>query len=275
MTSKTVFITGSSTGIGRASAKLFAARGWNVLASMRHPTDGAELAALDNVLVLPLDVTDAAAIAAALARAVERFGAIDALVNNAGFGAFGPFETAPAELIDRQLATNLVGVFNLTRAVLPQMRERRAGTIINIASIGGLTTMPLNAIYHATKYAVVGFTEGLAYELAPFGVRAKFVAPGGVATDFAGRSLALTFEGKAHPYADQVTKVMAAFERRGAAQYSAPEAIAEVIYTAATDDKEQIRYVAGADAEALLAMRAELGETAYVQEMSRRFGLLE
>lgn len=271
---KTVLITGSSTGIGRASAALFAARGWNVLATMRKPDDGADLAALDNVVVLQLDVTDAASIAAAVEQALQRFGGIDVLVNNAGFGAFGPFETAPVELIERQLATNVSGVFNVVRAVLPQMRARGAGTIVNLASIGGLTTMPLNAIYHATKYAVVGFTEGLAYELAPFGVRAKFVAPGGVATDFAGRSLALTFDGDRHPYADQVEQVLAAFQRRGGAQYSTPEAIAEVIYGAATDASARIGYVAGADAEALLAMRAEVGEVAYVEEMRRRFGLL-
>jgi NAD(P)-dependent dehydrogenase (short-subunit alcohol dehydrogenase family) len=270
---KTVLITGSSTGIGRATAKLFAARGWNVLATMRNPDDAGDLAALENVVALRLDVTDAASIAAVVAQAGERFGGIDALVNNAGFGAFGPFETAPVELVERQLATNVSGVFNMVRAVLPLMRERRAGSIVNIASIGGLTTMPMNAIYHATKYAVVGFTEALAYELAPFGVRAKFVAPGGVSTDFAGRSLSMTFDGDAHPYADQVAQVMGAFQQRGAAQYSAPEAIAEVIYGAATDASAQIRYVAGADAEALLAMRAELGEQGYVREMSRRFGL--
>ncbi|MFB9240503.1 SDR family oxidoreductase [Massilia antarctica] len=269
---KTILITGCSSGIGRAAAELFAERGWNVVATMRDPSTAGALAAAPNVVVTRLDVTDRASIDTAVALALASFGRIDAVVNNAGFGAFGPFETASTQLIDRQLATNVTGVFDVVRAVLPAMREQRAGTIINVASVGGLTTMPLNAIYHATKYAIVGFTEGLTYELAPFGIAAKVVAPGGVATDFAGRSLSKTFSGDAHPYADSVAKVMHTFENnRGG--FSQPRAIAEVIFSAATDGSAQVTYVAGADADALLAARAKLGTEAYIDMMNQRFGL--
>lgn len=269
---KVALITGCSTGIGRATATLFAAQGWQVVATMRDPSKAGALADLPGVAVSRLDVTEPATIEAAVAHTIATWGRIDVLVNNAGFGAFGPFETAPPELIERQLATNLRGVFDMSRAVLPAMRAQRAGTIVNIASIGGLVTMPLNAIYHATKYAVIGFTEALTYELAPFGIRAKSVAPGGVRTEFAAGSLSLTFSGTDHPYADTVAHVTRAFQGR-AGQYSEAEDIARVIYGAATDGSEQICYVAGADAQALLAERAALGEEGYVAMMKQRYGL--
>jgi NAD(P)-dependent dehydrogenase (short-subunit alcohol dehydrogenase family) len=269
---KLILITGCSSGIGRAAALLFAANGWQVIATMRDASKAGALATHDHVRVLELDVTVRATIASAVARVLADYGRLDVLVNNAGFGAFGPFETASTELIERQLATNLIGSMDLTRAALPIMRAQRSGTIINIASIGGLVTMPLNAIYHATKYAMVGWTEALSYELAPLGIAAKFVAPGGVATNFAGDSLARTFEDERHPYADTVSKVMQAFTARSAS-YSTPDQIALTIYRAATDASGQVGYVVGADAEALLAARAQLGEAGYLAMMMRRFGL--
>jgi NAD(P)-dependent dehydrogenase (short-subunit alcohol dehydrogenase family) len=269
---KTVLITGCSTGIGRATAELFVAEGWQVAATMRNPAHAGDLAKHPTVAVFALDVTDDASIKAAVEATHKRFAGLDVLVNNAGFGAFGPFETAPANLIDRQLDTNVKGVFAMTRAVLPGMREQKHGVIINVASIGGITTFPMNAIYHATKYAVVGFTEALAYELEPFGIQAKVIAPGGVATDFAGRSLSLTFEGTDHPYADSVARVMEAFKSRSGTHSEASE-IATAIYGAATDNSRRIRYVVGADAEAVLASRAAQTDEEYVASTKERFGL--
>lgn len=268
----TVLITGCSSGIGRATALHFAQQGWQVVATMRDPAQAGELAATPGIQIERLDVSDSAGIDAAVARTLAQFGRIDVLVNNAGFGAFGPFETAPASLIERQFATNVTGVFNVSRAVLPAMRAQGAGVIVNIASIGGLVTLPLNAIYHATKYAVAGFTEALYYELAPFGIRAKVVCPGGVATDFAGRSLSLTFEGDGAPYQDTIGKVMQAFQnRRGG--HSQPDDIAKVIFGAATDGSEQVRYLAGADAEQMYAAHSTEPEAAYLAAMQERFGL--
>ena len=269
---KTVLITGCSSGIGLATAKLFASNGWQVVATMRDPSKAKDLSALPNVSISRLDVTDTASIESAVSQALSAHAQINVVVNNAGFGVFGPFETAPPALVDRLLATNLTGVFNVIREVLPAMRMQRSGTIINVASVGGLTTMPLNSIYHATKYAIVGFTESLIYELAPFGIRAKIIVPGGVETDFSGRSLNLTFHGDGHAYADEVARVTAAFQARASA-YSQPEAIAAVIFTAATDDSAKIKYVVGADAEALLAARAKSSDEDYVAMMTERFGL--
>ncbi len=267
-----VLVTGCSSGIGRATAVRFSQAGWRVAATMRKMQDAGELAELQGVLVHELDVTDPASVKRAVDAMLARFGRIDAVVNNAGFGLFGPFETASDEVIERQFDTNVFGVFNVTRAVLPTLRSQGAGVIVNVASVGGLTTLPFNSLYHAAKYAVVGFTEALNHELAEFGIRSKFVAPGGVATDFAGRSLSVTFSDDQHPYAGNVAKAMAAWgSRRGG--YSAPGQVADVIFSAATDGTRQVRYVAGADAEQLLATRAGLDDAGYLDLVRQTFGL--
>lgn len=267
--SPTVLITGASSGIGQAAARLFADRGWHVAATMRNTAAGAALAGYGNVAVLPLDVTDAASVERAVAATLDRFGRIDAVVNNAGYGVFGPFETATDEQIRQQFATNVHGVFAVTRAVLPAMRRQGSGTIVNVASLGGLISLPLFSLYNATKFAVVGFTESLSYELAPFGIRAKTVAPGGVATDFAGRSMARTFESGEGAYGDILSKVMTAMsQRRGS--YSTPESVAEVIFTAATDETDRVLYLAGADAEQAFARNRAASE-AEKMEMVKHF----
>ena len=269
---KSVLITGCSTGIGAAAARVFSDHGWNVAATMRNPAPGEALRALPGVKVLALDVTDKASIDAAVQQTVREFGCLDALVNNAGYGLFGPFETASQDVIKRQFDTNLFGLFDVTRAVLPAMRERRTGVIVNVASVGGLTAFPMNSLYHATKYAVVGFSESLGYELAPFGIQVKVIAPGGVATDFAGRSLVRTFEGDGGAYAPTIAKVMATFnERRG--NYSSSESLGVAIHGAVTDGSKKMCYVVGEDAIGLLAVRKQAGDEAFAAGLTQRFGL--
>jgi NAD(P)-dependent dehydrogenase (short-subunit alcohol dehydrogenase family) len=273
-TSPVVLITGASSGIGKAAANLFAERGWRVVATMRNPSDGAALTRNQQVKVLPLDVTDSASVEAAVKATLDQFGRIDVLVNNAGYGLFGPFETTSDEKIRRQFATNVDGIFAVTRAVLPAMRNQGSGTIINVASLGGITALPFFSLYNATKFAVVGFTESLSYELAPLGIRAKTIAPGGVATDFAGRSMARTFEEGENPYSNILSKAMTALgERRG--NYSTPESIAEVIFTAATDGTDQVLYAAGPDAEQALALRQRLSEAERLKMTRQYSGLAE
>jgi len=135
---KTILITGSSSGIGKATARFFQREGWNVIATMRSPEKETELSALPNVLVARLDVQDSASIAAAVSAGIERFGRIDVLLNNAGYGAYGLLEATPMEKIRRQFDVNVIGLLETTKAVLPHLRANKSGTIINISSIGGL-----------------------------------------------------------------------------------------------------------------------------------------
>ncbi|QKG52006.1 SDR family oxidoreductase [Hymenobacter sp. BRD67] len=270
---QTVFITGTSTGIGASAVRLFAAHGWQVAATMRNPAD-AKFEGLAGVRVYALDVTNAASVKQAVAQAQHDFGRLDVLVNNAGYGLVGPFETATEAQIQQQFATNMFGVFAVTQAVLPAMRAQQAGTIITITSVGGRTAFPMNSLYHATKFGLDGFSESLWYELAPFGIQVKVVAPGGVATDFAGRSLQMTADpaDQANPYAGQMRAVLDAFGSRGGAA-SQPEQIAAVIYEAATDGKSQLRYIAGADAQGLLGAKAQMAEADFMRMIQQNFGV--
>ena len=263
---KTVLITGASGGIGLATAHKFAAEGWNVVATMRNPTDGGT----DNVVKLALDVTDSDSITSAVSAAQERFGAIDVLVNNAGYGAFGPLETFTAQQVERQFATNVAGLVAVTQAVLPSMRENQSGTIINVSSLGGLITLPFFSLYHATKWAVEGLSESLTFELAPLGIRVRLVEPGAIATDFSGRSADLGELPVPNEYGEMFEKISAA---RGAGFRSPVEVVSEVIYAAAIDPSDRLRYPAGPDAEQISAMRAQVGDVGSMAAVRERYGL--
>ena len=270
---KTVFITGTSTGIGAAAVRLFAQRGWQVAATMRNPAD-AKFDNLPGVRIYALDVTDGATVTRAVQQAHQDFGGLDVLINNAGYGLLGPFEAATDAQIQQQFATNVFGAFSVTRAVLPQFRAQQSGVIINITSVGGRTAFPMNSLYHATKFGLDGFSESLWFELAPFGIRVKVVAPGAVATDFVSRSLQMTVDPSdgANPYVGQVQSVLNAFNSWGD-RVSTAEQIAEVIYAAATDGTPQLRYIAGADAQQILAAKAQVTDEEYLAMMQKNFGL--
>ncbi|MEM8933799.1 MAG: SDR family oxidoreductase [Acidobacteriota bacterium] len=270
--SQTILITGASSGIGKATAQFFHQRGWNVIATMRTPEKEAELSRLDNALVVRLDVTDTASIESAVARGIERFGAIDVLLNNAGYGAYGPLELFPLENIRRQFDTNVIGLLAVTQAVLPHMRARRTGTIVNISSIGGQMTFPLGALYHGTKFAVEGLSESLHYELEPLGIRIKIVEPGMIATDFGGRSLDFVNDETVEDYQEIVRKLMGAWTG-GDLQASEPSVVSEVIWNAATDGTDTLRYRAGADAVQLLDQRKALDDATFIRGLKEQFGL--
>lgn len=246
---RTVLITGASSGIGDASARYFAEHGWNVAATMRSPERSALVG--EQIARIALDVTDAASIDAAVAQTLERFGQIDALVNNAGYAVVGPFEAASDEQVRREFDTNVLGLMRVTRAVLPLFREQRGGTIVNISSIGGRLTFPLYSVYHATKFAVEGFSESLRYELEPFGVRVRVVEPGAIKTDFYDRSMDVV---TSEPYESLMARAMPELNRAGAAGAS-PQAVAATIFRAATDRGGRLRYPVHAG---LLALRAML-----------------
>ena len=185
---KTILITGASSGIGKETAKFFQSKWWNVIATMRNPENETELKQLENVLVTKLDVLDLNSIDSAISQGINQFGGIDVLLNNAGYGAYGPLEAFSRDKILRQFNTNVIGLLDVTKAVLPHFRQMRKGIIINISSIGGKMTFPLGSLYHGTKFAVEGISESLHYEVEQFGGKVKIIEPGMIATDFGGRS---------------------------------------------------------------------------------------
>ncbi|MHC8358352.1 SDR family oxidoreductase [Pseudomonas sp. LB3P81] len=270
---QTVLITGASTGFGQSAAHLFAAQGWNVVATMRNPAVGADLAALERVLVTRLDVQDPASIDAAIAAGIERFGQIDVLVNNAGFGLSGVFEGTSREKIREQFDVNVFGVMDVTRAILPHFRQRQAGVIINVSSGAGVFGLPMISAYNASKFALEGFSESLSYELAALGIVVKIVEPGGViSTGFGARSAAEAAE-LATP-ADYDTFVGAAlkvFEGLRGERLATSEDVAQVIFGAASDGTDQLRYVATQDIEPLVKARRETSEVEYMAMMRGKF----
>jgi NAD(P)-dependent dehydrogenase (short-subunit alcohol dehydrogenase family) len=272
---KTVLITGCSTGFGKTSAELFAAKGWNVIATMRNP-DAAQLSSLSslaNVLVTRLDVQDRGSIDAAIAIGIARFGRIDALVNNAGFGLFGIFESTPPEKIAEQFNVNVFGVMDVTRALLPHFRGNGGGVILNISSGAGVFTLPMLSMYCASKFALEGFSEALSYELLSQNIVVKIVEPGGViSTGFGNRSgQEASTNAAIDDYAEFVGQTQEVFAGLRGQRLASEQDVAEVIYAAATDGTPRLRYVATDDIRPLLAARRESTEEAYIDLMRSRF----
>jgi NAD(P)-dependent dehydrogenase (short-subunit alcohol dehydrogenase family) len=261
---KTIFITGASSGLGKAAAKLFASKGWKVIATMRKPEDEKELNLIDNISLLPLDVTNLDQIKDAMQKATAS-GNVDVVFNNAGYGLMGPLESTSDESLVRQLNTNILGVIRVTQAFIPHFREKKSGLFISTTSIGGLITFPFSSVYHASKWAVEGWSESMSFELKKIGVGIKTVSPGGIKTDFLNRSADIS----SHPdYKEWMDRMFAGINEE---HFTPADQIAEVVYEAATDGKEKLRYVAGEDAKALYAQRLELGDEAFRKQMEQTF----
>lgn len=241
----TVLITGCSSGYGLATAQRFLDEGWNVLASMRTPRQDI-LPRSDRLTVLALDVTDPDSID----HAVQACGPIDVLVNNAGIGAVGAFEATPMTTTRELFDTNTFGVMAMVQAVVPQMRSRRSGVIVNVTSSTTLAAMPLAAVYTASKSAIEGFSGSLALELGFFGVRVKLVEPGyGPSTAFTSNGAERMAGLIPEDYQPFAAPILDAFGRPG--EVTTPGDVADVVYKAATDTSEQLRFPAGPDAVAL------------------------
>jgi NADP-dependent 3-hydroxy acid dehydrogenase YdfG len=268
---KTVLITGCSAGIGRAVAELFADREWNVVATMRSPAAAQELAVRRNVLVAALDVTDEGSIGASVKEAEERFGAIDVLVNNAGFGVYGLLEATSVESIRKQFETNVVGLLATTRAVIPGMRKAGSGVVVNVGSIAGKMSYPLGTMYNGTKFAVEGISEALRFELREIGVRVKLVEPGIIYTNFA-NAMEFNNDESLAEYQALVQKFGTAMEELWKNGTEVAVA-AETIYEAATDGRDRLRYLVGEDAKSWAAMLAGMDGEQYFANMSGMFSL--
>ncbi|MBO9651920.1 MAG: SDR family oxidoreductase [Variovorax sp.] len=249
---KTVLITGCSSGYGRATAEHFLAQGWNVIATMRKPD--AALFEHDRLRYAQLDVTDDASIARAISHGIAAFGKIDALVNNAGIGLFSAFENTPRETIREVFETNTFGVMAVTQAIIPHMRERGEGTIVNVTSSVCFAGMPMVAPYAASKWAIEGFTESLFYELDSVGIRVRLVEPGyGPGTAFTANGTTRMNGLISAPYQAYAGQLLAQFETPGAVTVA--DHVAAAVFAAATEDSERLRFPAGPDSDHLANAR--------------------
>jgi len=259
---KVVLITGASSGIGLHTAKLFQTKNWKVAATMREPEKAADLQKIVDIECVRLDVTDVDSIKTAVAATLEKFGRIDAVVNNAGFAVVGPFEAATEEQIVRQFETNVFGVMNVCREILPYFREARRGTIVNVASMGGRLTFPLYSIYHASKWALEGFSESLQYEVKEFGIKVKIIEPGPIKTDFYQRSMSISKKDGLTAYDNFVARAMPNLQRAGE---SGPDGsvVAQVIYQSVNDESWQMRYPV--NSRLILAARRLLPDSIFLR----------
>ncbi len=257
---KVVLVTGASSGIGLHTAKLFQTKNWKVAATMRRPEEAEELQKIVDVECIRLDVTDSASVHSAVAEAIEKFGRLDAVVNNAGYGLLGPFEATTEEQVRKQFDTNVLGLMNVCREVIPHFREQKSGHIVNIASMGGRTVFPFSSLYNATKWAVEGFSESLQYELEPFGIRVKIIEPGPINTDFYSRSQDVAKKEGLTAY-DHYSSRFLEFMRRSGDEAPDGSVVAQAVYDSVTDGSRKLRYPV--NTKGLLFLRSILPGGAY------------
>lgn len=243
--SKTVLITGASSGIGKASAQHFAAEGWNVIATMRTPEKETEISGNSHILVTTLDVQQPDTIQTAVQQGIDRFGQIDLVVNNAGYGQYGVFEALTPAQVHEQFDVNVFGVMNTIRAVLPHFRQRKQGMIINISSGAGRFTLPLISLYNASKFALEGFSEALSFELAALNISVKIVEPGGTTTNFIKVSEEKISLKPLPEYDDFINAAFQMFGKLKDMKLATAQQVAQVIYQAATDGTDTLRYLVG------------------------------
>lgn len=266
-------ITGASSGIGEATALELVRRGFTVYGVARRVDRMADLVA-HGVHVFEMDVTDDASMTSGVERILREQGRIDVLVNNAGYGSYGALEDVPLEEARRQFEVNVFGLARLTQLVLPHMRARRSGRIVNVSSIGGKFYEPLGAWYHATKFAVEGLSDSLRLELQPHGVHVIVIEPGTIRTEWGGiasESAIARSGGTAYGrQARQLAKIYDVADRPGVG--SSPRVVAEVIGKAVSARRPRIRYAVPFGAKAILVLRRILSDRAFDWAILRAYG---
>lgn len=263
-----VLITGSSTGIGLATAVYLARKGHRVYASMRNTDRSSELRAAAEankckVEIIALDVSDEQSVKSAVAQVLERERRIDVLVNNAGIAPIGPLEEVDDAQVRSVFDTNVFGLLRCTRAVLPSMRKQGSGSIINIGSVAGTIASACSGVYAASKFALEGLSESLAQEVTPFGIHVALVKPGFIVTPIIGKALETLPSSEQSAYPNAV-KIANALFHSATSTGAPPEAIAATIEEAMNDRTSRLRYPVGDPARALLAARADMTEEEWV-----------
>jgi len=270
---KTILITGCSSGLGKMTASHFAGKGWNVIATMRRPDPDLANQYPDRILVAALDVADPASIEAAIQAGVERFGGLDAVVNNAGITMVSIFEATPAEAIRQIFETNVFGMMNVIQAALPHLHRRNGGTIVNVGSGVGIAAMPLLSLYSASKQAVEGLSESLSYELSSQNIKVRLIQPGAMrSTNFTTTGMAASQSAPVpesyKPYFDHMLQSMINYPFASTQEQS----VVEAIYAAAVDATGRLRYQVGPDVEEYARLRWSTSEDEYRAGMHRLTG---
>eukprot|EP00833_Pecoramyces_ruminatium_P003838 jgi/Orpsp1_1/1177870/evm.model.c7180000063172.1 len=233
---KTIFITGSNSGIGKETVKYFANKGWNVIATMRSVEKAGELADLPNVTIMPLDISNSQQVKETCQKALEQFD-VDVLLNNAAFGMIGPFEELPENEIRKVFDTNVIGTILVTQQFIPYFKNRKSGVILFTTSLAGIISLPFESIYGATKHALQGIIETLYYELKPYNIQVKSMIPGGTKTEFKTKIPVLIYQGH-----EMLLRNKAMLLLDGDRDFPEAAEAAEVMYTAATDGEDKINY---------------------------------
>ncbi len=276
MAKQTVLITGSNSGIGRAAAELLASRGYHVLATMRNLDKGRDLAEAAekngwDLTLVPLDVCKDDSVREAFRQAGE----VDVLINNAGFEVFGPLEEMAVGDIADQFDTNVYGPLRCINAVLPAMRQRGSGVIINVSSVGGRVASPLTGLYSASKFALEALSESLHYEVGHFGIRVHIVEPGGIETAFQEnrRLVGVGAGDETSPYRPLIGQwEQAATRLQGEGGRTQPVAVAEAILEA-IEKGDKLRYPVGPDAQMVLMARKQMDDETFESTMRQQLGL--
>lgn len=270
---KTILITGTSTGIGKETAKLFAKNGWNVVATMRNPEKEQELTQYKNILISQLELRDVESIDNAIETGIKHFGKIDALINNAAFGQYGLFEAVTPEQIREQFEVNVFGTMNVTRQILPHFRKNKGGLIINVSSAGGRIGIPMISPYVSSKFALEGWSEAVSYELASQNIILKLIEPGGVDTPFDNTAnQKFAFDSALTSYKSFISAFGKKFESMHNGIATA-EQVADGIYIAVSDETDQFRYVIGNDAKGWIDARTSMNDFDYTSHMREIFKL--
>lgn len=269
---KTVFITGTSSGLGKLTAIRFAQMGWNVAATMRSPEKETELTAYGNIKIFKLDVTNVEQVQTAINQAIAEFGKIDVVVNNAGMGTYGPLELAEEEAIDWQFAVNARGPINVIRKFLPHYRSNGGGMFINISSFMGITTaVPLGSLYNMSKFALEGLTEGLYYELKPLNIELRLIEQGGSTGNNFKESITWNRDENIQDYDDLMTKVANLMNTADSAHLDDPQIIVDAIVAQATGESKKFRTVVGAAGNNLMALRNSVPIEEYLETIAKDY----
>ncbi|MEI6949523.1 SDR family oxidoreductase [Paraflavisolibacter sp. H34] len=270
--SKTIFITGTSSGLGKATARYFAEQGWNVAATMRTPEKETELTRYGNVKIFRLDVTDVAQVKAATEEAIAAFGKIDVVVNNAGMGVYGALELAREADIDWQFAVNVRGVINVIRAFLPHFKANGGGKFINVSSFMGLTTaVPLGSLYNMSKFALEGLTEGLYYELKPLNISLHLVEPGGSTDNNFGKNIAWSSDSQIRDYDGITEKLQQLMASSDPSLRDDILVLVKAIAGLATGESSRFRTVIGKAGNDLMALRNSVPIEDYLEKIAASF----